>query len=453
MMRLLSKLFFCICIVLLTTTVVAQVKHVILISIDGLHPDMYLDKSWPTPNLQLLMKQGTYADRCLSVFPAYTHPAHAAMTTGALPARSGIAYNQPKNSKGEWNWYYNTIKAPTIWQALKDQGMTTAAVMWPNVVDGPITYNLGEIWDENHPDDRATPVRQHAMPKGIYEEIEKNATGKLDGTSMNDSYFSLDENAGRMAAYIFKTYKPNFLALHFACVDGQEHDKGRDADSVRIAIASNDRAIGDILQSIDQSGLKESTAVIIVGDHGFSTIHQVMRPNLLIKGIPARFTAAGGSCFLYVNNSTDKIRIVKAVTDSLNKLPTDKRKLFRIIYREELDGMGADNEALMALAAVPGTVFSGSVAPASTVNNGPGTLIQQSKYEGLLIPVTGGHHGYDPKKPDMWTGFVAAGASIIKGGHIIEMKLVDIAPLIAKLLNIEFKTPDGKLPERIVLTK
>src|ERR1700752_5155439 len=105
--------------------------------------------------------------------------------------------------------------------------MTRAAIMWPNVVDGPITYNLGEIWDVDHEDDRATPVRRHAIPKGIYEEIERNATGKLDSTNMNDSYFSLDENAGRMAAYIFKRYKPNFLALHFACVDGKEHDDGR----------------------------------------------------------------------------------------------------------------------------------------------------------------------------------------------------------------------------------
>src|ERR1041385_327979 len=173
------------------------VRHVVLISIDGLHPDMYLDKSWPTPNLRFLMKHGTYAEHLLSVFPAYTHPAHAAIETGVLPARSGIAYNQPKNSKGEWYWYYDSIKAPTIWKAIREAGMTTAAIMWPNVVDGPITYNVGEIWDKDHPDDRATPVRQHAMPKGIYEEIEKNATGKLDSTNMNDNYFSLDENTGR----------------------------------------------------------------------------------------------------------------------------------------------------------------------------------------------------------------------------------------------------------------
>lgn len=422
----------------------AQLKHVILISIDGLHPDMYLDKNWPTPNLQYLMKQGTYADHMFSVFPAYTHPAHAAMETGALPARSGIAYNQPKNSKGEWNWYYKTIKAPTIWQALKDRRMTTAAIMWPNVVDGPITYNLGELWDKDHPDDRATPVRQRAIPKGIYEEIERNATGKLDSTNMNDNYFSLDENAAHMAAYIFKTYKPNFLALHFACVDGEEHEFGRDADSVRLAVEANDRAIGDVMQAIEQCGLKDSTAVIIVGDHGFSTIHTVMRPNMLIKNVPARFIAAGGSAFLYTKEKDAKA-VIKSVTDSLNRLPDEKRKLFRIIDRKELDKMGADSSAILALAAVPGLVFSGATANKQTTNYGPGTLIQNNKLEGVFIPTTGGHHGYDPKIPDMWTGFIAAGAGIKKGGHIQELCVTDIAPLIAKLLGIEFKTPDGKL--------
>jgi predicted AlkP superfamily pyrophosphatase or phosphodiesterase len=431
----------------------AQVKHVVLISIDGLHPDMYLDKSWPTPNLQYLMKQGTYADYMLSVFPAYTHPAHAAMETGALPARSGIAYNQPMNGKGEWNWYYKSIKAPTIWEALKKNGMTTAAIMWPNVVDGPITYNLGEIWNKDHPEDRATEVRRHAIPKGIYEEIEQNATGKLDSTNMNDSYFSLDENAGRMASYIFKKYKPNFLALHFACVDGVEHDDGRDADSVRLALESNDRAIGDVLQAIEQSGEKSSTAVIIVGDHGFSTIHTIMRPNMLIKNLPVRFIAAGGSAFLYHVRSETKMddrTLVNALTDSLDKLPKGKRKLFRIIGRKELDQMGADSSAIVALTAVPGLVFSGSMGSAQVINHGPGTLIQNNKLDGVFIPTHGGHHGYDPRDRLMYTGFIAAGADIIKGGHIQSLSVTDIAPLIAKLLGIEFKTPDGKLIPGII---
>lgn len=423
------------------------VSHVILISIDGFHPDMYLDQSWPAPNLRLLLQRGAYADHMTSVFPAYTYPAHTAMLTGALPARSKILYNQPIGSKGEWNWYASYIKVPTLWQAMHQAGLTTAAVMWPGSVGGPIDYNIPEIWAIDHPDDRISETRKYATP-GLVEKIERYATGKLDSTNFNDNYLSLDENAGRMAAYLFKTYKPSFLALHFACVDGMEHQQGRDGDSVRLAVAADDRAIGEVLQAIERSGLKDSTTVLIVGDHGFCTIHTLFRPNMLIGYIPAHFTAAGGSAFLYRNQTTtaaDAADIIRSVTAALDSLPRDKRQLFRILDRQELDRLGADSAALLALAAVPGTVFSGSTGAVKTTNMGPGTLVQQSMLQGIFTTVSGGHHGYDPSIPEMYTGFIAEGAGIIPGRHIEHLSVTDIAPLVAELLHVSFNCPDGKL--------
>lgn len=427
-------------------------EHVVLISIDGLHPDMYLDKSWPASNLRELMKDGVYADHMFSVFPSYTYPSHTAMLTGALPARSKIAYNQPMNSKGEWNWYTDSVKVPTLWQELKAKGMATAAVQWPVSVNRDITYNMPEIWDIHHPDDRITESRKYATP-GLVEDIELYATGKLDSSNFNDSYFSLDENAARAAAYIFRAHKPALLAVHFAAVDGYEHAQGRDGDSVRLALEADDCAIGDILQAVSQSGEEKNTTIIIVGDHGFSTIHDVMRPNMLIKDLPVRFLPAGGSAFLYqvrsgINMSNEQL--IKAVRDSLDGLPWDKRKLFRVIGRKELDKMGADSAALLALSATPGLVFSGADASQETENHGPGTLIQNNKSQGVFIPTHGGHHGYDPNIPDMWTGFIAYGANIKKGSKIKELRVTDIAPLIAHLLDIGFKTPDGKLPEGLL---
>jgi predicted AlkP superfamily pyrophosphatase or phosphodiesterase len=433
-------------------------RHVVLISIDGFRPDMYLDKSWPTPNLQTLMQEGVYADHLLSVFPAYTYPSHAAMVTGALPARSGICYNQPIGSKGEWHWYNKAIKVPTIWQAMKKAGLSSASVEWPPSVTDEITYDVPEIWDVQSPEDRITAARRYATP-GLIEEIEQNATGKLDSNTMNEGYFSLDENAGRAAGYIFKKYHPYLLAVHFACVDGMQHEYGRDGDSVRLAVASVDRAIGDVLEAIRRSSLRDSTTVLIVGDHGFSTMHTVFRPNILIKGLPVKFIAAGGSAFLYpfgpggfndagggkALTEAGKQSILREVQRRLDSLPKEQRGQFRFVERKELDKMGADSAALFALAAAPGLVFSGAVAPAPSVNAGPGTAIQQSTQLGVFAPVKGGHHGYDPHIPEMYTGFISAGAGIRKGGKIQELSVTDISPLIARLLGIEFHTPDGKL--------
>jgi predicted AlkP superfamily pyrophosphatase or phosphodiesterase len=425
-------------------------RHVVLISIDGLRPEMYKDKSWPSPNLQYLMKEGVYADHVKSVFPAYTYPTHVAMLTGAYPARSGVYYNQPKNSKGEWGWFTSDIKVPTLWQVLKKAGMTTSTVEWPVSVDRDekiITWNIPEIWDNEHPEDRISESRKYATP-GLIEEIEKNATGKLDSNTMSEEYFTLDEQSARMAGYIFMTRRPAFLAVHFALVDGLQHEYGRDHDSVRLALAEVDHAVGDVLEYIDRAKLRDSTTVIIVGDHGFCTINQVFRPNILLKDIPARFIAAGGSAFLYTTSplTSENISVVyQAVEKALNSIPPEKRKLFKILDRKELDRLGADSAAIMALSAECGLVFSGSTKQSQKVNQGPGTTIQQDPMEGIFFPTSGGHHGYDPNMPEMYTGFIAAGAGIQKNKEIFEINAVDIAPLIAKLLGIEFNTPDGKL--------
>jgi predicted AlkP superfamily pyrophosphatase or phosphodiesterase len=133
------------------------------------------------------------------------------------------------------------------------------------------------------------------------------------------------------------------------------------------------------------------------------------------------------------------------VKHQLDSLPQAQRQRFRFVDRPELDKMGADSTAILALAAEPGLVFSGAIVPSHTVNAGPGTAIQQGLQPGLFTPVTGGHHGYDPNIPDMYTGFIAAGAGIRKGTNIRELCVTDIAPLVATLLGIPFPCPDGRL--------
>ncbi len=442
----------------------AQVRHVVLISIDGFRPEMYLDPSWPAPNLRYLMRHGVYADHMRSVFPAYTYPSHTAMVTGALPARSGVYFNQPKTGNGQWDWFATSIRVSySCGGALRAAGMTTCAVQWPLSAMDTITYSIPEIFDIRHPGDRITLTRKYAT-RGLLEEIEEHCTGQLDSNTMSEDYFSIDDNSARMAGYIFETRKPAFLAMHLPSVDGKEHEEGPNGDSVRLALAASDHDIGLMLEAIQRSGLKDSTVIIIVGDHGMSEIHEAFRPNLLLqaRGISAKFVAAGGSAFLYpipvVDHwpPDDRLRsdpalrqrekeLAEKVAAVLDSLPPDQRKLFRILSRKDLGKMGVDSAAILGLAATPGLVFSSAVKPAAVINNGNGTAIQQDPLEGVFYTVGGGHHGYDPDLPCMYTGFIAAGPRIKKGGRIGDLCVTDIAPLIAALLGIEFKAPDGKL--------
>lgn len=421
------KNFFYVILLFLCKVVNAQkTQSVILISIDGLRPEFYEDKSWSAPNLQQLAEQNACAKQVRSVFPSFTYPAHVAMLSGALPARSGIHYNA-KPSTQQWYWFVNDVKVPMIWDVLLKKEMKTAAVQWPVSVTDKITYNIPEIWDTLHPSDRITATRKYAT-KGLIEDIERNATGKLDSSIMNEEGLGLDDNAGRMAAYIFKKYKPNLLAVHFAGVDGKQHQYGRDHKQVHLAVANVDHAIGVILEAVEKSGVKENTTILIVGDHGFSNSFTIIRPNVWLKekGLleKARFQPAGGSAFLYLNQQTDSATLKEVVSIAESAI---EQTCYSVYDRSKLDSMGADPNAVLALAAKPGYVFSGGTNPV------------------LASQTSGGHHGYDPNHPEMMTGFIAAGAGINKGVVIQDMCVTDIAPLIATLLGIEFRVLDGKL--------
>lgn len=419
-----------------------QAKHVIIISIDGLRPEFYKDPSWNAVNLHHMKNEGVYADGVQGVFPSVTYPSHTAMITGALPIRHGVFYNlffEPWDSAGRWYWNESEIKVPTIWDAARQAGLTTAAVHWPVSVGAPITYNIPEVWSWPGKKELLGKIGENSTPKGLFEEAQKNATGTLNEVDYNGDYLSADENMARLAGYIFKQYKPNILAVHLANTDHFEHEEGRDGLKVRLAVASADRAVRTIIESVNKAGLTDSTAIMIVGDHGFVDIHTSLRPNIWLRdngfATPSQpgskdkwkalFHTAGGSAFLQLKDKNDKAT-VQQVHAILKNLPDAQKKMFRIVERAELDSIGADPNVPLALAAKEGFSFSASDKGKTPVN-----------------AAKGGTHGYFPDFKNIQTGFIGYGAGFKKGAVIPVMGLQDIAPIVTQLLNIKFNAPDG----------
>ena len=79
-------------------------KKAILISVDGLRPDLL--QSTPTPHLDALVTNGTFGT-ALAVRPVKTLPNHASMISGVDPSVHGITWNDYQPEKG-------VIEVPTI---------------------------------------------------------------------------------------------------------------------------------------------------------------------------------------------------------------------------------------------------------------------------------------------------------------------------------------------------
>ena len=173
-------------------------QHVILISIDGLRPDFYLDKKWPAPNLRMLMNKGVYSKGVQSVFPSVTYPSHTTIITGAYPGKHGIYYNAPVDGKkGQWYWEEKYIKIPTLWDAVHDAGKTSGSVMWPVTVGAPIDYNFPvKRADDDDSANQLESTLPFITPSGLLDEMQQQS-GKLTVADFNTNN-TIDVTIGKM---------------------------------------------------------------------------------------------------------------------------------------------------------------------------------------------------------------------------------------------------------------
>lgn len=416
-------------------------EHVILVSIDAFRPEFCQDERWPAPTLQQFAWEGAHAEAVTSVFPALTYPAHATMVTGALPIRHGIWQNEPfepGGQTGRWWWEASALRVPALWDVVRARGGTTAAVSWPVTVGAAIDWNVPDVWPLSHDADPMDPIRRATRPPELFAELEREATGRLREENFGISRLTREDRVGAIAAYLFERYRPTLLMMHLIGTDHVQHERGRSNPQVRRAAGAADRAIGQVLEAVERLDLCGRTTFVVTGDHGSVDVHTELRPNVwlvkagLMEDRPDRgqwraaFHASGGSAFLRLREVDDDAA-AREVRRCLEALPRGERDLLRIVEREELGQLGADPEAPFALAAVPGVQFTAT-------SSGPARVASR-----------GGAHGYHPDEPQMRTGFVAAGAGVRRGAAAPRMPLQNVAPLVARLLGLEFVAPDGVL--------
>ncbi len=404
-------------------------KYVILVSIDGFRPDFYMEEKWPTPNLKWLAKNGIRAKGVRPVVPSVTLPDHITMITGALPAKHGIYHNQPFDPKG-WNGgrysEANQIKVPTLWDAVKKAGGTVASLRWPVSGNAPVDYNFG------------SSLNPPAASANFYAEVEQNVIGKLqpyvtESKSGDFNDYRADLRLADVGAYLIQKYKPNLMTIHFVATDHFQHEQGREGDKVTKAIAVADVCVGQLIEATKAAGIFEETAFVIVGDHGFEDRHtQLAWNSLLIKegllsAAPDRGTwkACFKDMFLMLKDKNDKATLTK-VRSLLENQPPAIRNLYRIVERAELDKLGVDPEAVLAVQPVNGVVCT-------------------SRYDhpDLVQSTPGGSHGLIPDRQDLFAGFIAHGPGLRKGMTMPTLRMEDVAPHVAFLLGIDFKAPDG----------
>lgn len=416
-----------------------RAQHVIVVSVDGLRPEYYLEERWPTPAMRQVLMRGAHAVRVRSIFPSLTYPSHTTMATGALPARHGIWSNREVEPVEDPPWLKDAslIRVPALWDAVRAAGGTTAALNWPVTAGAAIDWNVPDVW----PGSDAEVIQAMAdasHPPGLLAELEREATGPLTLDNFSSKLLAHDVRLATMAAYLYERYRPTLCLVHVeGVVQIQQEPDWRNPRRAR-AIACADVVVSLLLEVLERTEAWEHTAIIVTGDHGMTEVHTQLRPNVWLAaaglrpasldgGEPwrATFHALGGCAFLRV--ASPAARNAAAARKVLDGLPPGTREMFRIVERDELDALGSDPDAPFALAAAPGFV------------------LDQRCEEPDRAPNPGMSHGHHPEMADMDTGLVAAGAGIRAGASAPLLQLTSLAPLVAGLLDLELDAPDGEL--------
>ncbi|HVF88572.1 MAG TPA: ectonucleotide pyrophosphatase/phosphodiesterase [Blastocatellia bacterium] len=423
-------------------------SHVIMISVDGLVPEYYTSPAQlglKVPTLVHLKLGGAYADGVEGVYPSVTYPAHTTLVTGVHPATHGIVQNRifeapPAPQTKEWYFFSKDLKSETLWTLAGKAGLSTAAVGWPVTVGAEIDYLVPEIWD---------PAEMSPTPK---RSIQYSTPGLLEkalaSTSKSSGDASTDARRTAISEFVITAYKPNLMLIHLVDLDTAHHKFGpRSPEAMRV-IERQDGYIARIIEATRKAGIFEQTTFFIVSDHGFAPVEKRFNPNVLLvkekmitldaSGKPTDWKAAawpsGGSCAIVLKDPNDKetaARVAKLFADvaARNNSPVN-----RVLNQDQLKRLGAIPSALLMLDAAPGFVFEGVFGGQD------------------VRPSTGykGTHGQLPSRAEMRSSLIIYGAGARVGARAPLVRMIDIGPTGAGLLNLIFPAAEGKPIEGLV---
>lgn len=203
----------------------AKAKRALLVSIDGLRPDVLLRAD--APRVRQLMEQGSFTMWARSTAVSITLPTHVSLLTGVEPVAHGIMWN------GDLPLAEPVYpRVPTLFELAKRAGYSTGAV---------------------------TGKSKFAI---------LNKPGTIDFSYWPDEAKSDDADVVKHALLVLRSHQPEVFFVHFPGVDNAGHKFGWGTAEQLAAVATADRAVGQLVDALGEMKLLDDTLIIVTADHG-----------------------------------------------------------------------------------------------------------------------------------------------------------------------------------------
>lgn len=204
---------------------IPAIEHIVIVSIDGLRPDLALLADMP--NLRAMVKEGTYTFWAKTTAVSITLPSHASMVTGVTPGKHGIEWNRELPFKEP---VYTRV--PTLFEMATKAGYTAAMV--------------------------AGKAKFVALAK----------PGTVTWTFLPEEGKSSNEAVLANAVKLIIEHKPDVVFVHFPDADSVGHAKGWGSPEQLACIEKTDRQLGELFAALDKAGIRSTSFILLTADHG-----------------------------------------------------------------------------------------------------------------------------------------------------------------------------------------
>jgi len=364
---------------------------VVVLSIDGLRWDYPARAGAAT--FARLASEGASCRALLPPFPSSTFPAHASLATGVFPDRHGIVNNEfLDRRRGPYRRDDDAswLLAEPIWVTAERQGVRTAVFHWV------FSY---------------TPWQGVAATRRVPFSAETTDREKIERITR---WLSLQGDD-----------RPRLILSYLHGPDAAGHADGPESGAVLERVRQTDHLLGRLLRALERA---PRSALIVVSDHGMAGVSRVLRTrDLLGQGESRRVRAisTGAVCNVYCPD----LRACGAAESALKGVPG------MTVYRMESLPEGLryrqpERTGDLVAIAPAGTYFADGHGKAKPAR---------------------GMHGYPPEQSEMQGIFYAWGAGVRRGALRSQLRAVDVAPIVCRLLGMTCPEDiDGRVPEDLL---
>jgi arylsulfatase A-like enzyme len=437
-----------------------QAKYFVLAVWDGMRPDFVSAEL--TPTLHALRESGVWFANHHSVYPTSTEVNGTVLATGVFPQRSGVTANKEYRREIDPLKQFGTeslpavrlgdeltggkyLRVPTVAELVRNGGGATAVVgakpvaLLHDRLPRPAA-SISRVW-----------FTTGCLPEAMFPTLT-NRFGFFPAAATPN--IARDTWAARCLTEAFwEKDMPRYSVLWLSEPDLSQHEHGPGSSVALAAIRNCDERLATVLNELDRRGIRAETDVLVVSDHGFSTIgeNNDVAGTLRAAGINTRSTwekapadgdvvsvGNGGSMLLYVTGKSPVL--IEKIATILQQRPATGV----IFTRTGLSGTFPLAEVMLDSPTAPDLIISSAWKMSESTQGHPRVEIFNDGYKEYQ---SGGGMHVTLSPTDLHSMAIAAGPDFRRGvASPLPSGNVDIVPTLLWLMDIKPSEPlDGRV--------